>query len=130
MTPKLKALYEEIAALTKPKCGQCRVPHGCCNKHQCELTERYAAEMGVMLQRTDHPDLPFLGKDGCVVPPHHRPICSVHVCENHIWSSEEFHDKYFQLRDAICQLECGADEYPFNCAECQDGDDNASARSD
>jgi hypothetical protein len=110
VSTKLERLYQEIADLTKPKCGECRVPHYCCNAEQCEATARYAAETGVMLTRTDHPKLPFLGEDGnCTVAPHLRPICAVHVCENHIWSSVEFHDRYFALRDAICEAEFEGD---------------------
>jgi hypothetical protein len=100
----LVQLYAEMAALTKPKCGECRVPHQCCNPEQCEFTARLAADSGVMLNRTSHPRLPFMGEDGCVVAPHLRPICSVHVCENHLWDLG-FSEKYFKLRDAICEAE-------------------------
>ena len=117
MKEELKKLYKEIAELTKPKCGQCRIPHYCCQPEHCEATARYAAEMGVMLNRTDHPKLPFLGPEGCVVEPHLRPICAVHVCENHLWNVE-FSEKYFALRNAICELECDIEEYPENCSDC------------
>ena len=120
MMEELKKLYEEIAALTKPKCGQCRVPHYCCNEYQCEETARHAAERGVMLKRTGHPKLPFLGEEGCVVPPHLRPICAIHVCENHIWGDPVFHDRYFELRDKICELECEEPSYPSDCSDCQE----------
>ena len=118
-TPQLVQLYREIADLTKPKCGQCRVPHYCCNDYQCEMIAHYAAEMGVTLTRTGHPKLPFMGEDGCVVAPHLRPICSVHVCENHLWDVK-FSEKYFKLRDAICQAECDEGMYPDGCADCLD----------
>ena len=106
MTPeeRLKVLYQEMADLTKPKCGQCRVPYLCCQPEHCENTARYAAEMGVMLKRTDHPRMPFLGKEGCTVEPHLRPICTIHVCENHLWNPG-FSEKYFELRDVLSNLE-------------------------
>ena len=73
------------------------------------MTAAYAAELGVMLNRTDHPRLPFLGENGCVVPPHLRPICTVHVCEKHLWNDTEFADKYWELRKALCIAEDEAD---------------------
>ena len=119
MTSELKELYKEIAALTKAKCGQCRVPYGCCDAWHCEMTAKYAEEQGVKLQRTNHPKFPFLDGDGnCIVPPHLRPICAVHVCENHLWKDLAFHDRYFKLRDRICQLECQVANYPELCADC------------
>lgn len=101
---KLIELYQQMVDLTKPKCGQCRVPYYCCAPEHCEATARYAAELGVMLNRTEHPRLPFLGPDGCTVVPHLRPICAVHVCENHLWDPE-FSEKYFELRNAFSDME-------------------------
>jgi hypothetical protein len=31
-------------------------------------------------QRTNHERLPFMGKSGCVLEPHLRPMCSRHAC--------------------------------------------------
>ncbi len=42
--------------------------------------------------------LPFLGDNGCVVPPHLRPLCSVHVCEMHL-GNEAFSETYFEARE-------------------------------
>ena len=108
MKENLIRMYQEMADLTKPKCAKCRAPHYCCNANQCEATIRYAATEGVMLTRTDHPDLPLLEVGGgCSVAPHLRPICSVHVCEHHLWN-ERFARKYYELRDAISTAEIEA----------------------
>lgn len=112
----LVRLYAEMAALTRQQCGQCLTY--CCNDYYCEQTAKYATSMGVTLQRTDHPKIPFLGPDGCIVPPHLRPICSVHICEKLLWKDRQFSKKYFKLRDRICLLECEASGYPEGCADC------------
>ena len=108
MNGELIRLYREISDLTRPKCHECEVPHYCCAPEHCEATIRYAAELGVFLSATDHPQLPLLGPDGvCTVAPHLRPICSVHVCENHLWEPE-FAERYYALRDAINEEEVKA----------------------
>ena len=38
--------------------------------------ERY----GIELSETDHPELPFMGPEGCTVAPYLRPICTIHAC--------------------------------------------------
>jgi hypothetical protein len=71
----------------------------------CEIAIEYAAESGETLQRTDHPTLPLMGPTGCVVAPHLRPLCTLHVCSiNGVGHDKDpvFTEKYFVLRDAIC----------------------------
>lgn len=103
---ELKILYQQMSDLTKPKCGQCNIPHGCCGHEHCEETKAYAKEeYGVSLESTGHPTLPFMGTNGCVVEPYLRPICSVHVCEKWYMTNLEFSDKYFSLRDQLSEAE-------------------------
>lgn len=96
-------LYKEMSDLTSPKCASaCRVPHGCCSPEYCEMAIEWAKDKwGVDLQRTGHPRLPLMGPSGCTAAPHFRPLCTIHLCENQVYSSQEFYDKYFQVRDAI-----------------------------
>lgn len=90
--------FADVADLTAPKCGQCRAPHNCCSRAQCEETRTFAKEtFGIDLPETDGP-LPFLGENGCTVAPHLRPICAVHVCESHLRDAE-FADLYEDLRE-------------------------------
>jgi hypothetical protein len=90
--------FTQLSDLTASKCGACHAPHACCNTQQCEDTAQFALEtFGVTLERQDGP-LPFLGAKGCTVPPHLRPICTVHVCENHL-KNPEFAEQYFSLRE-------------------------------
>lgn len=101
---ELNALYVEIAELTKPKCGQCRVPYQCCQPDVCELIALCAKEDGIDLPRTDHPTLPFMGPEGCTLEPFQRPLCAVHVCENHLWEPV-FYEEYMVLRARITEKE-------------------------
>lgn len=90
--------FQAVADLTAPKCAACRAPFACCSKDQCEGTKDFAKEhFGVTLEETGG-KLPFLGDNGCVVPPHLRPLCSVHVCEMHL-SDPEWSETYMDARE-------------------------------
>ena len=96
---ELKEVFAELAEHTRPKCASCRVPHACCTAAQCEMTKQIALEeFGVELEYTDHPTLPFMTPSGCAVEPHLRPICSVHVCDQHFGKDEAWEAKYWALR--------------------------------
>jgi hypothetical protein len=60
----------------------------------------------LLVLETTHPTLRYMGKDGCVCPPHLRPLCTLHVCNINSFGFDpqdpEFNDKYFALRDKIC----------------------------
>ena len=75
-------IFAQLADHTRPACASCRVPYACCSAQQCQETARIARDdLGADLTHlaTGHP-LPFMGPEGCVVAPHLRPICTVHVC--------------------------------------------------
>lgn len=89
MADQLPILYQKIAELTSPSCQNgtaecarfCDRKYRCCEAKYCDLAARFAREKyGIELQPTGHPDLPFMGENGCVVPVHLRPVCSIHVC--------------------------------------------------
>ena len=98
-----KAMYEH----TKNECSfSCRVPNSCCEEMYCDIAKKYAKEKyGVDLKPTGHPTIPFMGKDGCTVEPHLRPICTVHTCEinekGYKRNDQKWTDEYFRLRDLI-----------------------------
>lgn len=103
-------LFEEIAALTKEECRQCRIPFSCCDSFHCEIARDYAKEYhNIDLQVTNFPNpkkLLFMSAEGCVVPPYLRPNCSLHTCSiSSIGFNSEFPkewtDKYFDLRNKI-----------------------------
>lgn len=102
---RLVVLYADVAALTGPKCAECRAPNTCCAPEYCALAKDHAKEeWGVDLPVTSHPMLPFMGKTGCTVAPHLRPLCSIYVCEQHYMRDEAFAQRYFDLRDEISEL--------------------------
>jgi hypothetical protein len=66
-------------------------------------------EWGTELTPTGHPRLPFMGETGCVVPPHMRPMCTMHTCAVNSLGFKmgdmAWTEKYFALRDKIETLE-------------------------
>lgn len=69
---------------------------------------------------TGHPTLTYMGENGCVVAPHLRPLCTVHVCSMNAMgilytkTGEGMFDrvvdakatkKYFELRKDIEHME-------------------------
>lgn len=101
---KLRNLYQEIASLTRPKCGQCLVPWQCCAPEHCDMVRQYAwEEYEIRLAIVDeNARLPYLNPDGtCSVEPWLRPICAVHVCERHFWKDLDFCKRYSELREQI-----------------------------
>jgi hypothetical protein len=109
---QLKALFKEMYEMTRSECNRCRVPRSCCDPMYCRCAEEYAREeWGVDLTplKTDHPTLPFMNKNGCTVPPHLRPLCTIHVCEitaNGFKRGDEgWTERYFELRERADELE-------------------------
>ena len=106
---ELVQLYKEMAELTLPKCKQCRAPLSCCSPEYCDMARDFVRAQRhpkLLVLETDHPTLRYMGKDGCVCPPHLRPLCTLHVCSINSLGFDpldpEFNDKYFALRDKIC----------------------------
>lgn len=112
MSDKLVVLYQEMADMTRPKCGECRVPLSCCEEMYCELARMNIEASGLQIPKTSHATLPYMGPDGCVVPPHLRPLCTLHVCSINGLGFDPrdmvFTKKYFSLREEIMAIEEGA----------------------
>jgi hypothetical protein len=103
---RLVRLYAAMAEHTEPECGACARPHSCCEERYCLLAIDFARDYwGVELRPGWHPTLPLMGPAGCTVPPHLRPICTLHTCAvnehgckpgDPAWTA-----RYVELRDAI-----------------------------
>lgn len=114
---KLIQLYKTMAEFTLIECKSCRVPLSCCSPEYCEFTMHLAKQRGVVLETTGHPRLPMMGPDGCIAPPHLRPMCSVHTCDimsmgyrrqrngDEPGEADAWSRKYFDLRSQIEQEE-------------------------
>ncbi len=110
-----ETLWERMAELTNKKCIQkCKILGSCCDKFYCEIAENMASVHGVILQKTANEKLPFLDKNNqCVVPPHLRPMCSLHQCDIASIGGDandpEWTKEYFELREQLDEI--GYDEH-------------------
>lgn len=88
-------LIRQVQKLTELKCQTCptREPYRCCDRTFCDLAEQGAKALGYTPQKTDHPDLPYMGPKGCVIPAEYRPGCSTYVCFHHL-EDREFRREY------------------------------------
>jgi hypothetical protein len=108
---QLPILYQQMAELTLPECrDSCRSPHSCCAPEYCDFAAITAKEdWNTELTPTGHPRLPFMGESGCTVPPHMRPMCTMHTCAINSLGFKpgdmEWTKKYFTLREKIETLE-------------------------
>lgn len=117
---ELSTTYQAIVDLTGPVCsgtlleGQPRCKpmsqNRCCDKWHCDLAANCIKERGLEVpEPTGHPELPFMGKEGCILEPWLRPACSLHVCAIHslglFMESPEMTKQYFELREKINGLE-------------------------
>lgn len=101
---KLKEAFNRLSEHTSSKCGSCMIPYRCCTKENCQATKELALTLfNIHLEETGT-TLPFLGENGCTVAPHHRPICTVHVCEAHFGKDPEWDEKYWDLREETSNL--------------------------
>ena len=121
MSNPLHILYQQVADITKPLClagTDCGPladkPYHCCEKRYCDMAAKFALDgYGIVLEPTEH-EIPFMSSEGCIVPLHLRPVCTLHVCsiswagtstiENNPIKTEEF----LALRQRILQIEQAA----------------------
>lgn len=99
MKPKLIKLFAEMAELTKPLCAQCRVPNSCCSPEYCDFTETNYPRNSKNLMLDEN--------NNCLVPPHLRPMCTLHVCSVNslgFIKDPKINKQYFKLRDKINEI--------------------------
>lgn len=115
----LVVLYEKIEKITNPSCisgkDECSVFSGkkykCCSNEYCNKAKQFAKDgYGIELEPTGNKDVMFMGDNGCIVAPHLRPICTVHVCSitwaaKSMVSGDEVTREYFSLREKIFEAE-------------------------
>lgn len=109
----LPILYQKMSSITSPVCEtECLQyrdkKYRCCEIKYCLLAAKFAKEKyGIELQPTGNKELLFMGERGCTVPPHLRPVCTIHVCPisysdiSCIGGSESRTTQYFDLRKEI-----------------------------
>lgn len=106
----LKELFQQMYELTNPLCGKCPVPYSCCDTKYCDIATKYAKDVyNIDLTIFDTGNkVKYLDKEkGCLIPPHLRPMCTLHVCDvnafGYIRKEPELTDKYYALRNEICK---------------------------
>jgi len=114
MHQELVQLYAEMAKFTEPICAsgkdECGSPYRCCENKYCDIAAERARAEGVELAPVND-SIPFAGPHGCIVPPHLRPICTLHVCSiSYAGKAHINHDpaktaRYFELRKQISKME-------------------------
>src|SRR6478609_9439102 len=111
----LREMYQQIDDITKPLClsGQgcgerAEKPYHCCERNHCDAAARFAREgYGIELKTTGH-EIPFMGPEGCTVPLHLRPACTIHACV-FSWTPVSAVDPHYeQLRQRIIKAESAA----------------------
>jgi hypothetical protein len=110
MTDQLKRKYDEIAAYIYSFCKKMGcTPNGkltglCCDHFTCDLMQEQAGqkfEIELDFEKMNT----FVNSGHCIVPPHLRPLCSVHACERlQLWAPG-FFDKWMRMREVIEEME-------------------------
>ena len=97
---KNKRALEKLAKITLEKCKTCPSEEQedefrCCDKMFCDLVKNALPEEVNYEYKSDQ-KVPFMGKNGCVVKPEHRPFCAGFVCGPHL-IDRKFRREYFRL---------------------------------
>lgn len=104
MNPEQITAIRAIAELTKPKCATCRTckPYRCCESFYCEVAKGHMRLNGITPPEPTGHDIPYMGKDGCILPPEYRPICALHHCDiaslGFFKNDPDATKEYFRLR--------------------------------
>jgi hypothetical protein len=75
-------LYRQMAALTNSVCATCSPPYHCCEDAGCAQAMAWTETVEQVNLIADKTHLPFLEEDGCILPPHYRPLCSIWLCKD------------------------------------------------
>ena len=102
------ALWQEMADMTFAKCREhCHDLGCCCSQEYCDMAAEIMEKAGAPV-----PPMPFSDKDGrCTIPPHFRPLCSLHQCKisglGLDLKDKKWTDKYFKLREKLEEVGYG-----------------------
>lgn len=96
---KTSETLQKMAAVTRARCETCPSVVGpmkatrCCDKFFCEVATITIRKLGGNPEtfRSDFdPELPYMGPEGCRVPPTLRPVCTGYVCPHHLKNDPKF----------------------------------------
>lgn len=72
----------KMKKLTSSRCA--KDGFDCCSKFFCKVSEIEMKALGYHIDKTDNPEIPYMGPNGCVIPPEYRPGCTMYVCPKHL----------------------------------------------
>jgi len=75
-------LYRQMAELTNAVCAKCPVPYRCCEDAGCAQAMAWTETVEQVNLTADKTHIPFLEDDGCILPAHFRPLCSIWLCKD------------------------------------------------
>ena len=106
LNPKTIKLWKDMYDLTYNKCKEtCNNLGSCCSEEYCLMAEKFAEENGIILEHIKGGKLPFLGPNGCIVPPHLRQLCTLHQCKiqslGFYPNDQKWTTKCFNLREKL-----------------------------
>ncbi len=106
ITADTRKRLRKLAKLTAPACEACPQAVGsttrCCAAVFCEIADEQAKMQGHTQERVSSGPVPFLGPQGCVMPPEYRPGCSGYLCPGQF--TKKIRKRHDQLLSA-CKLD-------------------------
>lgn len=95
----LSKLNKVISPLCESSCPD-KTKERCCDKTFCDFTDGYLREIGKKYDKPWHLGVPYLSKNGCVVPPEERPLCTCFACPS-ILKDKKVKKRWDQLQKKI-----------------------------
>ena len=81
MKKEIEELSQKLYDITSQSCMKnCDRSKDCCDDFFCSKTEMLLNKMGKKYKKPNHKKIRYMSKDGCVIPPKHRPLCSGFGC--------------------------------------------------
>lgn len=111
---RLVISYHKLYEITNRVCGSCSPPYNCCTDFSCHLADRWSSRRwNIKIEPTEEfkrgeTHVPFLGRCGCIVPPHMRPICTTYFCNDPVSRQGRLRvvgEEYLRHRDDAMEFE-------------------------
>lgn len=99
-----KRFFQILYEFTNNQCGECSDTGCACKDRICQHVEEHALKRGHRFEHTGH-TLRFIGKSGCVVPPHLRETCTIYLCEKAQKKPDFDKSKYEKLKRICARLD-------------------------
>jgi len=100
---QIERLSTELYSMTRTRCLECSFKEckNCCDNAFCKLNDIFLQTIDRHYGIHEKRDPKYLGNNGCIIPPEHRPLCSIYICAS-LFDNEKF-DK-FEWREKTAKL--------------------------